>query len=179
MAAQVWWKLTAKGAVSSPEKRDFTVYFAMFEFLMLFKKFPTFYLTVIVWESVPGAKSCRQPIWLKLGTEVGCDEIFQKPLRLTSLTFSFGVTGGTGGGGGGLIFCPLSTKSPAFQGAFWKCHKTTSWAVQDPTGMLALLSYLCYHDNSDCNKTQIINFLSLYNTVVVTFFPYLYSCRHS
>ena len=50
-------------------------------------------LSVIVWESVPGAKSCGQPIWLKLGTDVGCDEIFQKPLWLTSLTFSFGVTG--------------------------------------------------------------------------------------
>ena len=24
----------------------------------------------------------------------------------------------------GLIFCPLSTKNPAFQGAFWKCDKT-------------------------------------------------------
>ena len=40
------------------------------------------------------AKSCGQSIWLKLGTEFGCDEIFQKPLWLTSLTFSFGVTGG-------------------------------------------------------------------------------------
>ena len=50
-------------------------------------------LSVIVWESVPGAKSCGQPIWLKLGTDVGCDEIFQKPLWLTSLTFSFGVPG--------------------------------------------------------------------------------------
>ena len=72
------------------------------------------YLSVIVWESVPGAKSCGQPIWLKLSTEVGCDEIFQKPLWLTPLTFSFAITGG---GGGGVIFCPLSTKSPAFQGA--------------------------------------------------------------
>ena len=51
-------------------------------------------LSVIVWESVPGAKSCGQPIWLKLGTEVGYNEIFQKPLWLTSLSFSFGVTGG-------------------------------------------------------------------------------------
>ena len=33
-----------------------------------------------------------------------------------------------------------------------------SWAVQDPTGMLALLSCLCCHGDSDCNKTQIINF---------------------
>ena len=52
-------------------------------------------LTIIVLESVPGAKSCGKPIWLKLSTEVGCDEIFQKPLWLTSLTFSFGVTGGS------------------------------------------------------------------------------------
>ena len=35
-----------------------------------------------------------QPIWLKLRTEAGCDEIFQKPLWLTSLTSSFAVTGG-------------------------------------------------------------------------------------
>ena len=34
----------------------------------------------------------------------------------------------------------------------------TSWAVQDPTGMLPLLSCLCCHGDSDCNKTQIINF---------------------
>ena len=34
----------------------------------------------------------------------------------------------------------------------------TSWAVQDPTGMLALLPCLCCHGDSDCNKTQIINF---------------------
>ena len=34
----------------------------------------------------------------------------------------------------------------------------TSWAVQDPTGMLALLSCLCCHGDSDCNKTQIVNF---------------------
>ena len=60
-------------------------------------------LSVIVRESVPGAKRCGQPIWLKLGTEVGCDEIFQKPLWLIFW---------------GLIFCPLSTKNPAFQGAF-------------------------------------------------------------
>ena len=51
-------------------------------------------LSVIVWESVPGAKTCGQPIWLKLGTEVGCHEIFQKPIWLTSLTLSFRVSGG-------------------------------------------------------------------------------------
>ena len=74
-------------------------------------------LSVIVWESVPAAKSCGQSIWLKLGTEVGRDEIFQKPLWLTSLTSSSGVTGG-------LSFCPLSTKNPVFKGAFWKGDKT-------------------------------------------------------
>ena len=79
-------------------------------------------LIVIVWEGVPGAKSCGQPIWLKIGTEVRCDEIFQKPLWLTSLTFSFGVT--EGGGGGVSHFLPFSTKNPAFQEAFWKCVKT-------------------------------------------------------
>ena len=51
--------------------------------------------SVVVCESVPGAKSCGQLIWLKLGTEAGCDAIFQKPLWITSLTFSFGVTGGS------------------------------------------------------------------------------------
>ena len=60
-------------------------------------------LSVIVWESVPGAKSCGQPIWLKFGSEARCDEIFQKPLWLTSMTFSFGV-----------FFCVLSTKNPTF-----------------------------------------------------------------
>ena len=49
-------------------------------------------LSVTVWESVPGTKSCGQPIGLKLGTEVGCDEIYQKPLWLSSLTFSFKVS---------------------------------------------------------------------------------------
>ena len=52
-------------------------------------------LSVIVLESVPGAKSCGQPIWLELGTEVGYNEIFQKPLWLTYLSFSFGVKGGS------------------------------------------------------------------------------------
>ena len=61
----------------------------------------TFYLTrksyfsVTVWESVRGAKSCRQLIWLKLGTEVECDEIFEKPVWLTSLSLSFEVSGGS------------------------------------------------------------------------------------
>ena len=51
---------------------------------------------------VPGAKRCGQPSGLKLGTKAGCGEIFQKPLWLTSLTFSFGVSGGGGGGRGGV-----------------------------------------------------------------------------
>ena len=33
--------------------------------------------------------------WLKLGSEVGCNEIFEKSFWLTSVTFSFGVTGGS------------------------------------------------------------------------------------
>ena len=66
--------------------------YAMCYITLLFKSLWIPDLTVIVLESVPGAKSCGQPIWLKLGTEAGCDEIFQKPLWLTSLTFSFGVT---------------------------------------------------------------------------------------
>ena len=78
-------------------------------------------LSIIVRESVPGAKRCGQPIWLKLGTEVGCDEIFQKPLWLTSLTFSFGVKAG---GGGVSHFLPMNNINPAFQRVFWKCDKT-------------------------------------------------------
>ena len=76
------------------------------------------YLSVIVWESVPGAKTCGQPIWLKLGTEVGCHEIFQKPIWLTSLTLSFRVSGGVS------FFALWAQKNPSFQGSFWKCHKT-------------------------------------------------------
>ena len=70
-------------------------------------------LRVIYWESVPGAKSCGQSIWLKLDTEVGCDEIFQKPLWLTSLTFSFGVTGG-------VSFFSLWAPKSSLPGAFLK-----------------------------------------------------------
>ena len=73
------------------------------------------YSSVIVWESVLGAKSCGQPIWLKLSTEVGCDKIFQKPLLLTSLTFSFGVTGG--GGGGGSHFFPFEHQKSSLDSA--------------------------------------------------------------
>ena len=69
-------------------KKVYDIYFHHICFCFL-----SFLSSVIDWESVPGAKSCGQPIWLKLGTEVGYDEIFQQPLWLTSLTFSFGVTG--------------------------------------------------------------------------------------
>ena len=50
------WKLTAKGAILSPGKCDFTVYFATFEILMFFEKFATFYLKQLlknVWLSCP------------------------------------------------------------------------------------------------------------------------------
>ena len=56
------------------------------------------------------AKSCGQPIWLKLGTEVGCDEIFQNLLWLTSLTFSFGVTGW---GGSHFLPCEYRKNQPS------------------------------------------------------------------
>lgn len=69
-------------------------------------------LSVIVWESGPGAKSCGQPIWLKLGTEVGCHEIFQKPIWLTSLTLSFRVSGGVS------FFAPWVQKIQPFRGHF-------------------------------------------------------------
>ena len=38
--------------------------------------------------------------------------------KATFAHFSFGVTEGVS------FFCPLSTKNPAFQGAFWKCHNS-------------------------------------------------------
>ena len=41
-------------------------------------------LSVPVWESVPGARTDGQLIWLKLGTKLGCDKISQKSLWLTS-----------------------------------------------------------------------------------------------
>ena len=60
------------------------------------------------------AKSCGQPIWLKLGTEVGCNEIFQKPIWLTSLTFSFGVSGG------GSHFLPYEHQKSSLPGDILK-----------------------------------------------------------
>ena len=54
-----------------------------------------------------------------------------------------------------LLNCVVELYS--FGGVNDQCG-ATSWAVQDPTGMLALLSCLCCHGDSDCNKTQIINF---------------------
>ena len=66
-------------------------------------------LSVIVCESVPGAKSCGQPIWLKIGTEVGCDEIFQKPLWLISLTNS-----------GGSHFLPFEHQKSSLLGGILK-----------------------------------------------------------
>ena len=39
MAAQTRWKLTAKGAVLSPEKRDFTVLLTKFAFIVIFEEF--------------------------------------------------------------------------------------------------------------------------------------------
>ena len=77
-------------------------------------------LSVIAWESVPGAKSCGQSISLKLGTEVGCHEIFQRPLWLTSLTFSFRVTVGGGGGGGGMSILPFEHQKSSLPGGILK-----------------------------------------------------------
>ena len=39
MAAQTRWKLTAKGAVLSPEKRGFTVLLTKFAFIVIFDEF--------------------------------------------------------------------------------------------------------------------------------------------
>ena len=79
-----------------------------------------FAFSVTVRESVPGAKSYDQLIWLKLSTEVGCEEISQKSLWLSSLTSSSVVLRGMGGGVS--FFFPLTTKNPASKGKFWKCH---------------------------------------------------------
>lgn len=57
--------------------------------------YPNKALSVPVWESVPGARSNGQPIWLKIGTKVGCDKIFQRPFWFTSLTVCSGVSGGS------------------------------------------------------------------------------------
>ena len=75
---------------------------------------------------VPGAKSCGQPSGLKLGTKAGCGEIFQKPLWLTSLTFSFGVSGGGGGGGVGWQILPFEYQKSSLPGVIFKvrCHDT-------------------------------------------------------
>ena len=43
MAAQVWWKLTANGAVLSPEKRDFMVLLTKFAFIVTFEEFLVLY----------------------------------------------------------------------------------------------------------------------------------------
>ena len=81
------------------------------------------WLSVTVWERVPGSRNCGQPIWLKLGAEVGWDEIFQKPLWLTSLSFSFRVSGG-GGGKVGSHFLPFEHQKsslPALVNCSAKC----------------------------------------------------------
>ena len=52
-------------------------------------------LSVPVWESDPGVKIGGQPIRLKLAAKAGCDNIFQKPLWLTSLTVVLEFRGGS------------------------------------------------------------------------------------
>ena len=42
------WELTVEGPFLSPGKHDFTVHFEMFEILMFFEKFPTFYFRQLV-----------------------------------------------------------------------------------------------------------------------------------
>ena len=55
--------------------------------------------SVIVWESVPEVGNVGEPISIKLATEVGLGEIFQKPKWFCLLPFSSRVSGGWGGGG--------------------------------------------------------------------------------
>ena len=43
---------------------------------------------------MPPKRTKKVRLGIKIGTEVGCDQIFQKPLWLSSLTFSSGVLGG-------------------------------------------------------------------------------------
>ena len=90
-----------------------------------------FALSVTVRESVPEAKSYGQLIWLKLSTEVGCDEISQKSVWLSSLTSSSVVFAGDGWGRL-IFFFPLTTKNPASKGEFWKCHLTAlvNWVAK-------------------------------------------------
>ena len=70
-----------------------------------------------------GAKSCGQPIWLKLGTEVGGNEIFEKPIWFTCLTFSFGVSGP-------IALEVISTFSRAPSGINIECTKHMETAVE-------------------------------------------------
>ena len=90
-----------------------------------------FALSVTVRESVPEAKSYGQLIWLKLSTEVGCDEISQKSVWLSSLTSSSVVFAGDGWGRL-IFFFPLTTKNPASKGEFWKCYLTplVNWVAK-------------------------------------------------
>ena len=62
-----------------------------------------------------GQICCGQLIWLRLDTEFGCDEIFQQPLWLTSLTLSFGVSGG-----GGVSFFALHHQKSSLSGGILK-----------------------------------------------------------
>ena len=68
-----------------------------------------------------GQKLYGQLIWLKLSTEVGCNEISQKSVWLSSLTSNCVVSAGDGGGGGGGVshfFFPMTTKNTASKGKF-------------------------------------------------------------
>ena len=51
-----------------------------------------------------GQKLYGQLIWLKLSTEVGCNEISQKSVWLSSLTFNCVVSAGDGRGGVSFFF---------------------------------------------------------------------------
>ena len=89
-----------------------------------------FALSVTVRESVPEAKSYGQLIWLKLSTEVGCDEISQKSVWLSSLTSSSVVFAGDGWVR--LIFFSFDHQKSSLQGGILKLpfNSIGKWSCQ-------------------------------------------------
>ena len=100
-----------------------------------------FALSVTVRESVPEAKSYGQLLWLKLGTEVGCDEISQKSVWLSSLTSSSVFSVGDGRGGGCHVFFSFDHLKSSLQGEIWKVPFNS-------------FGKLCCHMNSTMDSTM-------------------------
>ena len=61
-----------------------------------------------------GQKLYGQLVWLRLSTEVGCNEISEKSVWLSSLTSNCVVSAGDGS----HFFFPMTTKNTASKGKF-------------------------------------------------------------